>query len=75
MNTLEGMIPKHWFVEFDNEVEWRKAAAARGAIVLDAECECGHPDGTLLAAVDEGTIGIFLPDGHGTMIKRNAGFH
>jgi hypothetical protein len=67
--------PKYWLIEFKTKDAWSMAAYNRGALIYDAPEECGHPYGTLFAALEDGSIGICFPDGTGTLLKERAGMH
>jgi hypothetical protein len=67
VNIIGEVIPDHWLLQFKNEADWRIAVNSRGAWVTDAPDF--YPEGTLLAASDEGNIGICMPNGKGSLFK------
>jgi hypothetical protein len=60
------VIPEHHLLRFKTETEWRKTVTKMGAWVFDSP---DMPDGTLYAGTEDGTIGICLPNGEGTLLK------
>lgn len=69
------MIPAHWLIQFDSIRAWEQAVTERHALTVEAPEYCGHPEGTLFAMDEGGTIGFCLPDGRGSLLKLHAGFH
>jgi hypothetical protein len=66
------LVPEHHLHRFKTLDDWTHAVLERGGWVFDAPEFCGHPDGTLYAGTEDGTIGICLPSGEGTLLKTSA---